>query len=90
MYVHHITGYAGQEYYKGRADLLESAGFVCLRSEKGKDGKYWEVWYLPGAYAAEGPIKDKTPEEIKSWVLNEVRPGNLEIVGENWGLSPDG
>ncbi|OHA92163.1 MAG: hypothetical protein A3J09_01580 [Candidatus Zambryskibacteria bacterium RIFCSPLOWO2_02_FULL_51_21] len=45
------------ESYHTNAGLLESYGFVCMRSQRGEDGKFWETWYLPGAWAAKGELK---------------------------------
>ncbi|MEX2008387.1 MAG: hypothetical protein WD850_02790 [Candidatus Spechtbacterales bacterium] len=45
------------EGYRMNAKLLESYGFVCMRSQREADGKFWEAWYLPGAWAARGPLE---------------------------------
>ncbi|EKE24906.1 MAG: hypothetical protein ACD_5C00359G0001 [uncultured bacterium] len=45
------------ENYKYTAELLESYGFECLRSRRGNDGKYWEVWILPGLWSAKGELE---------------------------------
>ncbi|MEQ1499963.1 MAG: hypothetical protein ABL917_01155 [Parcubacteria group bacterium] len=56
--VKHLCGYNyTPENYKMNAKLLESYGFVCMRSARGNDGKFWENWYLPGAWAANGALK---------------------------------
>ena len=39
VFAQHICGYGGN--YEERARRLENAGFSCLRSRRGKDGKYW-------------------------------------------------
>jgi len=85
IYVQHIAGYHGD--YRKSANLMESVGFECLRSRRGKDGKYWEMWYLPGAWAATGDLKDKTTDEIRQFLFNRINPGTIEIGGQVWGLS---
>ena len=56
--VSHLCGYNySEEGYRRNAGLLESYGFSCMRSQRGEDGKFWETWYLPGAWAAEGELK---------------------------------
>lgn len=47
--VQHLCGYDySVEGYQHNAQVLESFGFECLRSRRGNDGKYWELWFLPG------------------------------------------
>lgn len=56
--VKHLCGYHyTPESYQTNAKLLESYGFVCMRSPRGNDGRFWETWYLPGAWAAKGELK---------------------------------
>jgi len=86
IYVHHIYGYAGHEEYEYRAELLEQVGFVCLRSQRMEDGQYWEIWYLPGCWVAKRELKNKTTQEIVEWLRKNIRPGNIEVVGEKWDL----
>ena len=87
FYVWHIAGYSGN--YEVRAKRLLEAGFVPMRSPRGRDGKIWEAWYLPGAWAGEGPIEGKSWQDVESWVLHEIRPGNLVLTGRAWGLGVD-
>lgn len=44
--------------YKRAARLLETYGFVCCRSKRGDDGKFWELWWLPGDWAMRGALRD--------------------------------
>lgn len=37
---------------------LQSWGFECMRSRRGEDGKFWEVWYLPGEWSARGGLRE--------------------------------
>lgn len=95
IYVHHITCYSGESVYEERAEKLTEAGFVRLRSEKGDDDKYWEVWYLPYLSHAKGPCKDMKEQEIVRWLMHNVGPGNIECEfrvehsGTNWGAGVD-
>lgn len=74
--------------YAKRAALLEEAGFECLRSRRGKDGRIWEHWYLPGKWSAEGPIKGMDDDAILRW-LCQLGPGNIVESGRTWGLEAD-
>lgn len=89
FYVQHIAGYSGG--FSEKAQRMYINGFVPLRSKRStKDGKCWEIWYLPGAWAAEGELRGKTEEQILSWLCEEIGPGNTELSGEAWVLStPD-
>lgn len=82
FYVQHITG-----NYNKKAQKLIINGFVPLRSKKSnRDGKCWEIWYLPGAWAAEGELRGKEEKKIFEWLFHEIKPGNVEFSGESWGL----
>ncbi len=85
FYVQHIAGYSGG--FSEKAQRMFINGFVPLRSKRSnRDGKCWEVWYLSGAWAAEGELRGKTEEQIKSWLFKEIGPGTVQLTGESWGL----
>lgn len=76
VYSPHITisslcGYHyTKENYQKQAEKLESYGFIQMRSKRGNDGRYWEVWYLPGIWAARGALQEvvaKITEKAKTW-----------------------
>lgn len=57
--IQNLCGYYwSEENYAKQAKTLERFGFTCLRSRRGADGNYWEIWYLPGFWAAEGELRD--------------------------------
>ncbi len=59
IFIQHLCGYYfTPENYRAQAELLESYGFVCMRSKRGNDGRFWEIWFLPGLWAAKGDLKD--------------------------------
>lgn len=88
IYLHHIAGYHTDPLiYTSRANRLQEAGFVRLRSEPGDDGTYWEVWALFGRWQATGPLAGKTDDEIERWSLR-LGAGQVESGGKVWGLSP--
>lgn len=89
IYVHHICGYDGEKTYADRADALERVGFSCMRSRRGSNGGFWEVWYLPGASFAEGPLRGASSERILEWVHKNIQPGVVEFAGERWCLTYD-
>ncbi|MDB5254554.1 MAG: hypothetical protein JWL80_620 [Parcubacteria group bacterium] len=62
-----IQGLCAYEYtpaaYRKVAEDLESWGFQCLRSQRGQDGKYWEIWYLCNLICARGRFEEAISEE---------------------------
>lgn len=85
-YVSGLGAYDGGSERRARA--LTEAGFACLRSRRGIDGRIWEHWYLSGKWSAKGPIKDKDDAEILQW-LCRLGPGNITESGRTWGLGID-
>lgn len=91
----YITGLCGYRYstanYQFQAEQLMSWGFVCMRSPRDFDsGRYWEVWFLPGCWAAKGHLKEalsgcrhKTDGETLKVALKFLRQeasfGSLDI-----------
>jgi hypothetical protein len=84
FYVQHIGGYDGD--YRKKAQRMVLAGFSVLRSRRGSDGKFWEIWYLSGEWAAEGEIRGKNEKQILSWLRHEIVPGEIVLSGGHWGL----
>jgi hypothetical protein len=59
LHICHIgAGNRDEGAYDANADRLEKWGFECLRSRRGKDGKFWEVWYLPSLFFAEAELAE--------------------------------
>lgn len=52
--------------YRHDAAVLEEYGFICMRSRRSEDGRYWEIWYLPGLWAAKGRLKEALGAERAS------------------------
>lgn len=89
VYVQHIEGYDGGTYEE-RARKMRAAGFIRLRSDTDEKGQYWEIWYLPGPWRAEGPLKGaKTAADVSDWLRMEIHPGEIELKPQHWGLSVD-
>ncbi len=88
FFVQGLAPYGSGSYDKAAKQLTE-AGFELLRSKRGRDGKRWEVWYLPGEWSAKGPIEGKKTRQILSWLMNSVRPGGISLEGEYWGMGLD-
>jgi len=89
IFVQHIQGYEADSYAP-KAKRMRAAGFVRLRSSKGRDGKYWEIWYLCGAWAAKGEIEGKKHADIKSWLFHQIGPGQTWVDAKMWALgAPD-
>jgi len=83
------------ENYKLEAEKLETFGFDCLRSKRGADGRFWEIWYLCGLFAAKGGLgeflKEKKHKRGKSsdedelndaihYLCGHVSFGTLDII----------
>jgi len=87
IYVHGLGGYGVHETeMKRRVDAMNAAGFECMRSPRGQDGKYWEVWYLPGPWSAKGPIEGMKMQDILEWLCQQG-PGSIDLVRQQFGLS---
>jgi len=56
--VKHLCGYNNTPY-EHEARKLQSYGFECLRSRRGPDGRFWEIWYLAGHHFAKGQLKSE-------------------------------
>lgn len=64
--IQHLCGYNyTKELYEIEARKLESYGFDCLRSKRGLDGRYTEIWHLSGYWAAKGELKDFVKNNIE-------------------------
>ena len=50
--------YYTKEKYRAEAEKLTRWGFECLRSRRDEDGRYRELWYLSGTWAANGELKE--------------------------------
>jgi hypothetical protein len=88
--IQHLCGYHySPDSYRKIAERLESYGFVCLRSKREDDGKYWELWFLPGVWMAQGELKEavessrsksqkKQAEEAIEFLRRNVQFGTLD------------
>ena len=85
-FVSGLQAYDGE--YDRRAESLARAGFDCMRSRRGLDGRIWEHWYLSGRWAARGPIEGKSDDEILKWLVS-LGPGTIVESGRHWGLALD-
>lgn len=76
--------------YRNQASTAISFGFQPLRSPRGLDGRYWEIWYLPFFEAAKGELAEhiKTlkgkpvSEQVTSvvqFLCRNVRFGTLNV-----------
>ncbi len=62
-----LCGYNySKENYEREKLKLESFGFSQMRSKRGDDGGYWEMWYLCGLFSAKGGLKEYLEKEKKS------------------------
>lgn len=81
------------EKYALESAKVESYGFFCMRSKRGTDGKYWEVWRLLGYWSARGALKEYiddahagvTNEQIKlekvcKWLCRNCSFGSLDVT----------
>ncbi len=57
--IQHLCGYCySPENYTLQAQKLESYGFVCMRSRRGNDARFHEIWFLPSQYHAKNDLKE--------------------------------
>lgn len=91
IYVEHLCGYSyTPEGYARNAAKMQGMGFVCMRSTRDAEGKYWEAWYLPGIWAGEGAIAGcKTIESCINTLLKYVTPGSISAVRQRMALTID-
>lgn len=99
--VSHLCGYHwSPDQYEKAAKKLESFGFECLRSKRGRDGKYWEVWHLPGLFMAKGALKEFESEvRGKEWdiearlvarfIADRVSFGSLDVSVQRMAMVID-
>lgn len=59
--IQHLCAYNyTPEGYVAEAAKLESYGFECMRTRRSDlDGKYYEIWFLSGLWAAKGPLQSE-------------------------------
>lgn len=95
IYIQHLCGYNyTPENYKYEAQKLESFGFECMRSQRKKSGKFWEVWYLPGLWAADGALenhleKDEDIDEAVSFLCRNCSFGSLSVAVQKAAMTID-
>lgn len=78
IFIQHLCGYSyTPEGYRANAELLAECGFACMRSRRGDSGLYWEIWFLPGLWAAKGRLKEalygKSKEHQMRFALQFLR-----------------
>lgn len=95
FFVSHLCGYFwSKDGYTRNVTRLQSYGFECLRSRRDSNGRYWEVWMLPGIWAAEGDLKkmvdsvkdfrslpwDQQSRTVVLWLCKQVTFGTLDVA----------
>jgi hypothetical protein len=97
----HISSLCGYYYtpekYQEEAAKLKSYGFQCMRSRRGEDGRFWETWYLPGTFFAEGRLKlvvmnikdqkRKTEAAIR-FLQQNVSFGSMDMTAQRMAMGP--
>lgn len=78
--------------YRIQAECLASFGFQCLRSQRDPlTGQFWEIWYLPGAWAASGRLREAIADSglkdgaekvrfIVTFLCRNVQFGTLDVA----------
>ena len=97
--IQHLCGYSySPENYRRQADLLESWGFECLRSRRGENGQFWEMWYLPSLICAEGELKKvvgdirgvEAADKAVSFLCRKAQFGTLDLLTQRAAMAaPD-
>lgn len=89
--IQHLCGYFyTQDGYRRNAEFLERCGFQCLRSRRGDDGRFWELWFLPGLWAAKGPLenaihsvpKEQQMDRAMEFFPKQVSFGTLDVASQ--------
>lgn len=100
-----LCGYNySKENYQHEAKKLISWGFDCLRSKREEDGRFREIWYLPGIWAAKGTLaetlaekkqkmKEYTPQErlqdVVSFLCVNSQFGSLDVTVQRAAMVND-
>ncbi|MDO8582467.1 MAG: hypothetical protein Q7R63_00525 [bacterium] len=96
--IQHLGAYsASKEVWRHEAAKLTSYGFVCMRSPRGADGRYWEGWYLPSLYAAKGDLAlalTNVPAEgrldrVISFLCQHCHVGTIDAITQRAGMGAD-
>lgn len=91
--------YLTPENYQAETTKLEEFGFECLRSRRGPDGGFWEMWYLSGLWSAKGRLKGtlygiKDPaqaiDEAVRFLCRNVQFGSLNVTWQRAAMTVDG
>lgn len=89
-----VSGAYSEELYAKQGALLESFGFICLRSRRGDNGRFWEMWYLSGLFSSRGDlaaaIKDCSDlDGAARFLMERVDFGSLEFNRQYAALCAD-
>lgn len=96
--IQHLCGYGyTPERHKDCAQQLESYGFECMRSRRGENGRYWEIWLLLGPWSAKGELgkavrRNKKKDELDvviDFLCRYVSFGSLDIMVQRAAMSMD-
>lgn len=97
--IQHLCGYYYSEAnYKKAVTQLESFGFHCLRSRRKSSGRFWEIWYLPGLWAAEGQLRkhigkdtagQENLEKAVAFLCQHVSFGTLDATTQRAAMRMD-
>lgn len=95
--IQHLCGYNYTERgYIWEAEKLESYGFQCLRSRRGGDAKFWEIWFLPGLWSAKGDLgenvkrSEDNEEKLRialEFLRHKVSFGTLDVSSQRMAMS---
>lgn len=86
IYVHGVQGYtADKGVVAERQRTLLAWGFEIMRSPRGTDGRYWEVFYLPGVWKLQGDMKGKNLTQTLKAVA-ALCVGSIDLVTQRAAL----
>lgn len=102
--IQHLCGYNyTPEKALKEAARLESYGFFCMRSKRGNDGRYWEVWRLNGYWAAKGELEVLVESDafrnmsendkmntVSQWLCRNCSFGTLDVSCQRAAMVIDG
>lgn len=96
--IEHLCGYGwSREGYEKESQKLTDWGFECLRSKRGPDGRFWEMWFLSNPICAKGdlletvqwvPLEKRTEAAIQ-FLCHNARFGSLSIATQRAAMTMD-
>ncbi len=99
LVIEHVCGYHyTPENYRSEVEKLKGFGFECLRSRRGPDARFWEIWRLAGLWSAQGQLKDalaginnpkEQVDEAIRFLCRNASFGSLDVCWQRAAMQAD-